>query len=284
MRRVLLPVVALLLAGSTTLMARSWMAAHAVASLPTPPPAPVRPQTKSVLVAAEDLGTGQFLRPNLLRWQEWPDVDLPAAYVVAGAGSIDSFVGTVVRRPVGAGQPLLRGAVVSPGERGFLAAVLDPGMRAVSVAIDDTSGNAGLIFPGDRVDLILTRTIAGQGDGAADRRLAETVLEDLRVIAMGRRLAADGRDDGQARTATFEVTPAQAEKVALLTDLGRLALSLRSLASATTALASPPTGGTWDSDVTHGARRSSRPAPAASVLILRGQATQALSLAHGEHP
>ena len=282
MRRILLPLVALLLAGSTTLVARGWIASHQAAPQPVRAPAPAKPVTKSVLVAAEDLGTGQFLRPSLMRWQEWPNIDLPAGYVVAGPGTIDSFVGTVVRRPIGAGQPLLRSAVVAPGERGFLAAVLDPGMRAVSVAIDDTSGNAGLIFPGDHVDLILTQTIGGRGDGAPDRRMAETVLEDIQVIAMGRQLSSDGRSDGQARTATFEVTPAQAEKVALLTELGRLALSLRSLASSDAPAVLPPRGGTWDSDVSHSLRRDPAPTRTSPVLILRGPQAQSLNLARGE--
>ena len=144
------------------------------------------------------------------------------------------MVGAVVRSRIAVGEPVTDGAVVKPGDRGFLAAVLNPGMRAVSVPITPTSANSGLIFPGDRVDLILTQTlIPGDGEGGT-RRVSETVLKNLRIIAMGVETGDDaeaGKANERAKTATLEVTPGQAETVALLTELGKLSLSLRSLAA-----------------------------------------------------
>jgi pilus assembly protein CpaB len=152
-------------------------------------------------------------------------------------------MGAVVRRPLAIGEPIVDGNLVKPGDRGFLAAVLDPGMRAVSVPVDEASSNAGLIFPGDRVDLILTQTIEPNGESAGSRRVSETVLQDVRIIAMGRELTSEGGADGEggkpARTATLEATPAAAEKVALVTELGKLSLSLRSLAIADTSRPAP---------------------------------------------
>jgi pilus assembly protein CpaB len=137
-----------------------------------------------------------------MRWQEWPDVAVPDTYLVRGQNDEAELVGAVVRRPIAMGQPINAASVVKPGERGFLAAVLDPGMRAISVPVDEAAGNAGLIFPGDRVDLILTETMEAAGDPAGSRRVSETVLEDVRVIAMGRRLKADGGEEaGGGQTA-----------------------------------------------------------------------------------
>ena len=165
MRRLLLPLVALLLAGTATFAVRAWLERRdppAVAAAPEPV------LRKAVLVAAADLAVGSFVQPDSLRWQDWPDVAVPETYLVRGQGDEAQFVGAVVRRPLIVGQPLTAGSVVKPGERGFLAAVLEPGMRAISVPVDEAAGNAGLIFPGDRVDLILTQTLSADGDPAGD--------------------------------------------------------------------------------------------------------------------
>ena len=120
------------------------------------------------------------------------------------------MIGAVVRQRIAIGEPLTDGAVVKPGERGFLAAVLEPGMRAVSVPITPTSANSGLIFPGDRVDLILTQSLVeSEGEGSI-RRVSETVLSDIRIIAMGAETSDDpeeGKANEKAKTATLEVTP-----------------------------------------------------------------------------
>jgi pilus assembly protein CpaB len=86
-------------------------------------------------------------------------VAVPETYLVEGKRSVDDVAGAVVRRSLAAGEPVVDGSVVRPGDRGFLAAVLEPGMRAVSVAVDEAAANAGLIFPGDRVDLVMSQTI-----------------------------------------------------------------------------------------------------------------------------
>lgn len=230
-RRLLVLLVALVVAGGTALYARSWVQSQRPTIAAQPPPAAVQENYREVLVAAQNLPTGSFIRPDSVRWQRWPQGRLPDTYVVREQRDLDAMVGAVVRRGIAQGEPLTDGAVVKPGDRGFLAAVLQPGMRAVSVPINDASGNAGLIFPGDRVDLIVTQTVVDDDRGT--RRLAsETVLENLRVLAMGRRVDDEPGvlPDARLTTTTLEVTPQQAEIVALVTELGRLALSLRSLA------------------------------------------------------
>lgn len=284
MRRLLLLVLALLLAGASTLAVRIWTGrqqAHPAVTAEAPPPA-----HKSVLVAARELHVGEFLKPEDLRWQNWPDVPLPATYLVAEVRDETELIGAVVRRPLGLGEPIIDGSVVKPGERGFLAAVLDPGMRALTVSVDETSSNAGLIFPGDRVDLILTQVIMPAGEGDTARRVSETVLENVRVIAMGRRLASGDEEAGaaQARTTTFELTPADAEKVALLADLGRLSLSLRSLAEAPAGSGPAPSAApvTWDSDVSAVLRPGHQ--PRATLAVIRGTRTAIVNTAPTEAP
>ena len=281
MRRWLLPVVALMGAVASTLVARDWLQARSNRS-PALTEAPARSASKSVLVASKGLGAGEFIQPDGVRWQEWPDVTLPDSYVIEGKGTVEDVAGAVLRRPAAEGEPITQGSIVKPGERGFLAAVLDPGLRAVSVPVDEASSNAGLIFPGDHVDLILTQKLGKEDE--AERQVSETVLEDVRVLAMGRRLRNEEGEEGsggQARTATLEVTPAGAEKVALTTELGKLSLSLRSLARQEPG--APGTSSrvriTWDADVSPVLRPENQPRTTMSVV--RGAEAQTVSVARG---
>ena len=100
---------------------------------------------------------------------------------------IAKLLGTVVRNPITAGQPVTRGALVGPNDRGFLAAALGPGMRAVTVPVSATSGVAGFVFPGDRVDMVLTQEVAGGGDGPP-LKVSETIVRNLRVLATDQRI------------------------------------------------------------------------------------------------
>jgi pilus assembly protein CpaB len=158
------------------------------------------------------------------------------AYFVEGQSDLNKLLGTVVRFPVTAGQPLTQGALVRPGDRGFLAAALGPGMRAVTITVSAKTGVAGFIFPGDHVDLMLTQTVTGSGDAAAAQPLntTETVLRNLRVLATDQSTEqeiVDGKTVVKAfGTVTLEVTPRIAEKIAVSEKIGALSLSLRSIA------------------------------------------------------
>jgi pilus assembly protein CpaB len=239
--------------------------------------APVPMTGRSVLVAARSLSPGTLLREADVRWEKWALSDVPDGYLMRGRDKEDAGLGSVVRRAFVAGEPLLSGQMVAPGERGFLAAVLTPGMRAVAVAVDAVSAASGLIWPGDRVDLILTQSL---GNGTADPRKAvgETFLRDLRVLSIDQRLgeAMDGQEelDGKApRTATLEVTQQQAEMLKVATGLGSIALSLRSLGADEKAASMKPT---WASDVSAAHKRPEASKPAAArqaaptVEIVRG--------------
>jgi pilus assembly protein CpaB len=281
-RRIIVLLIAVIAAGGTAMYARSWIEGQQT-TVAAAAPAP-KQESHEVLVADTDLPAGTFVKPQHVRWQRWPTDDVPDSYVLRGKRTDTEMVGAVVRSFIAAGEPITDGAVVKPGDRGFLAAVLSPSMRAVSVPITPTSSNAGLIFPGDRVDLILTQTLTSSDTSGETRRVSETVLKDLRIIAMGADVSdavEPGKANEKAKTATFEVTPRQAEAVALLTELGKLSLSLRSLATdqeAGDATAAAADSLTWDRDVSHvlkTGRVSSR------LLVLRGNNTEDVKVQQG---
>ncbi|MEM7041527.1 MAG: Flp pilus assembly protein CpaB [Pseudomonadota bacterium] len=280
-RRILILMLALVVAGVTAIYARSWISSQQRPVTIIQAAAPAEEDASEVLVAEIDIPAGRFIKPQEVRWQRWPTDDIPENYIVKNGQSKDAVIGAVVRRGLFAGQPITNASVVKPGDRGFLAAVLSPGKRAVSVPINATSGNSGLIFPGDRVDLILTQTL----DGDITRRVSETVLPNIRIIAMGVSTGDDpkkGKHHEKARTATLEVTPRQAESVALVTELGKLSLSLRSLAKdegkeeETVASVDTDYEPTWDRDVSSVLR--SGQSPTNRLLVLRGSHAETVNV------
>jgi len=227
-------VVAVATAGATAYLVQGWLN-HQRAEFARNAKAPAKPAGTAILVARLALPAGTFVKPEDVRWQPWPEGALDASYVQQGKREPASFTGAVVRRGIVAGEPITDARVVKPGDRGFLAVVLSPGSRAVSVPVTVSSAISGLVFPGDRVDLILSHRSAEAGaHGKAESILAsETVLENVRVIAMDQ--STDDQKGKAAvaavpKTATLEVTPRQAEMVMVAAELGKLAFSLRSLA------------------------------------------------------
>lgn len=234
MRTLIVLVLALAAAASAAVLAQGWLSAERSALMAAAKPAPAAEAVPStfVLVAAKDLKSGGFVLPDHLRWQPWPEKNLASVYAVKGERKPEEFVGAVVRHTITAGQPVTDGGIVRPGDRGFLAAVLTPGMRAVTVPVTATSGLAGLVFPGDRVDLIMTvKQQLRNADNFADTRfLSHTVLRNIRVLAVDQKTENTSGEAAVAKTATLEVDPKQAEAIALALEMGRLSLSLRSLA------------------------------------------------------
>jgi pilus assembly protein CpaB len=195
---------------------------------------PVGPK---VLVAKQALPVGTIIDADSFTFQPWPKELMQSVYYVEGQpdGDPKKLLGTVVRYAVTAGQPVTRGSLVGPQDRGFLAAALGPGMRAITVPVNVTSGVAGFVFPGDHVDMVLTQSVDG-GEGPA-LKVSETIVRNLRVLATDQRIT-DKDDEGKTSVrvfanVTFEVTPRLAEKIAVAQSLGSLSLSLRSIADNT---------------------------------------------------
>jgi len=221
---------ALIIAVGTAFAARSMFMGSAA---PEAEAAPVQPTGPKVLVANRALPTGTIITADAMSFQQWPEELVQDAYYIEGNAQLDSLLGTVVRFPVTAGEPVTMGALVSPGDRGFLAAALGAGMRAVTVPVSERTGVAGFVFPGDRVDLVLTQTVEGEG---RPLRTAETVLRNLRVLATDKQTEkVEDPETGKTvvrgfRTVTLEVTPKLAEKVSVAQTIGTLSLVLRSIA------------------------------------------------------
>jgi pilus assembly protein CpaB len=254
-------------------------------------PAPLPPQAPKphMLVAARALRAGALLVME----------DIGVVEVTAGqqpVGSFDDTVaarsslrGAMVRRSLNPSDPIVAGDVLSPGDRGFLAAVLGSGMRAVTVGVDPVSGSAGLIWPGDHVDLVLTQAI-DEKEQPIDRRVSgETVLTNLRVIAVDQQLV-QGAQGSQSnptavananRTVTLEASTFDAERVAVASRLGRISLVVRSAAddqpsgteAPDTASVPPPAPAAiaWSGDVSPALRDHTSGKTASTIRVNRGK-------------
>ena len=233
----------------------------------TAAPVPVEPMAK-VLVAAKDLQPGQRLTEGDLDWKDWPADEVNPAFITDGSVPVPStepaaeaadkpegavasvtraatnlatggakadYVGSVVREPILAGEPIVSRKIVRAGDSGYMAAYLEPGMRAMAIRVTVETAAGGFILPGDRVDVLLTRetTLANVGADAGDRSKfsSSTVMQNVKVLAIDQSTRAG--DDEQAvvgATATLELGPRDAEALALAKSEGELSLVLRSYA------------------------------------------------------
>jgi len=229
-KKLLLLLGALIIAVGTAMAARSLFVG---ASAPKAEAAQEVPKGPKVLVAQRALPVGTIITADSIAFQQWPKEMVQDAYFIDGEADMNKLLGTVVRYPITAGQPVTQGALVAPGDRGFLAAALGPGMRAVTIPVSAKTGVGGFVFPGDHVDLMLTQTVPGR-DGGSPLKTTETILRNVRVLATDQSTETtveEGKTVVRAfRTVTLEVTPKIAEKIAVAQTIGTLSLALRSLA------------------------------------------------------
>jgi len=218
---------------------------------PTAPPAPAQPplETVDVLVAKNDLGRGQAIAEGDIGWQSWPAAAANPSFIKKSArpDAAKEFIGAVVRLPVVAGDPIRDPAVVFPKSSGFMAAILPHGMRAVSTEISAENGAGGFILPDDHVDVVLTRRDkAAEKVTGIEKFTSETILKNVRVLAIDQQVEEkNGQKVVVGKTATLELTPSQAETLALSRQQGSLSLALRSLVDSPSTL---PEDGTEVSD------------------------------------
>jgi pilus assembly protein CpaB len=240
------------------------------AAVATAAPVETRPMAR-VLVAAKDLQPGQRLAESDLEWKEWPADEVNPAFITDGStpipaaaappagaekadkpegavasvtraatelatgGAKGDYVGSVVREPILAGEPIIARKIVRAGDSGYMAAYLEPGMRAMAIRVTVETAAGGFILPGDRVDVVLTRETnlsnVGASEGDRSKFTSATVMQNIKVLAIDQSTRAG--DDEQAvigATATLEVGPRDAEALALAKSEGELSLVLRSYA------------------------------------------------------
>lgn len=225
--------IAILVAAAIAAIAVAFFVRQAMQSNDAPQVVQVeeRPSVR-VLAARRDIATGERIGAADFYWQTWPDEAMSPGYIVENRGqTIEDFAGSVVRAPIGQGEPVTGRRLVQPGDAGFMAAVLTPGMRAVAVPISAETGAGGFILPNDRVDVIVSyqeerETVRGTGRSM----VARTIVENARVLAIDQSLAqGEGDEVVLGETATLELTPEQARAMSLAVARGDVHLILRSL-------------------------------------------------------
>lgn len=272
MRVALFVVLCLGLAGFGTVI---WIETRPVVEAKAEPGTPQVAATTSVLVAARALRAGSLLKPDDLA-----SADMPTAAATMLLHNTTenraALFGAMLRRTFAQGDPLSDNAVVRQGDHGFLSAVLDPGMRAVTIGLNQIGSDASLIWPGDHIDLILVRETEVPGHSSAHSVSSETVLTDIRVIAVDQQLvqgvAPDDHPQGDSKTMTLEVSTEDAKRLAIALKLGKLSVSVRSASTPVTLTKlTPPV--TWAGDVSQSLAGERAAPESTTLLIYRGAQT-----------
>ena len=201
---------------------------------PPPPPAPVAQfDTVDVLVAGAEIGIGQAVSPQTLRWQPWPTAAAASANFIRRKerpNAVVEIAGSIARVPFSDGEPIREGKLIKADGSGYMAAVLPAGMRAISTPISPETGAGGFILPNDRVDVLLIRA---QRVSNTEVYSSETILSNVRVLAIDQTVEEkNGQRVVVGKIATLALNSRNAETLALATRLVMISLVLRSLADA----------------------------------------------------
>lgn len=206
---------------------------------------------RKILVASKTLNIGKVAEMKDFLWVSWPEKAIRPEYITEQGFKASAVAGQVVRHTIVKGAPATRTSLISAKDKSTTAAVITPGMRAFSVPVNAQTGVAGFAYAGDRVDVILTHVF--EMPGRKRFPVSETVLQNVRVLGLDGRGFGTSQTVKAAKTATLEVTPKMAEKLALITRLGTLSLSLRALQEKDGMPKMTPIGetlsGTWGADV-----------------------------------
>jgi pilus assembly protein CpaB len=237
---IVLIVLALGTAGIAAFLVSQFLASQT----PAPTTTAVQTGTTNVLVAAKDIAPGTVLAEADIRWEPWPKDLVDERFVKqpeqienqpAGADPRQDFLDRIAKRSIMAGEPMSHDMVIKQGDSSVTAANLAKGMRAFTINVNPPQGVAGLVLPNDHVDIIMSvsvRDIVGlQGwKDVVLRYSAETIMKDVRVVAINQKLAHDPKDGvaEPGNLVTLEVTPDQAERLLVSQQLGTLTLTLRS--------------------------------------------------------
>lgn len=191
---------------------------------------PTKPATVGYFVAARPLPRGTLAREEDFTVRSVPAERVPQGAILETAETKVGLPGSLVRKFVDAGSPVTLQDILRPRDRGFLASVLAPDSRAITIKVDEETGVAGLIRPGDHVDVVLTQVF--EKADPTRRALSETVLRNVRIIAIDQEIAQGGRPVAAAlakiaQTVSMELTPEQVKRISVAKQLGTLSLAVR---------------------------------------------------------
>ena len=248
---------------------------HSSAPTPQAIAKPAPPPPTLVVVAAKPISTGTLIKLQDLRFAPVTDkqptagdfvrvvMPTPGEQAVSDRRIFNEIAEAVSRTRFEEGAPILRDAIVKPGDAGFLAAVLRPGKRAVTLSVNRVTGAAGLLYPADHVDVVLTQVFPGHELDPGNRTVSETIVTDLRVVAVDHQLQAGNQQKGSgqpAQTVTLEVSAVQAEQIDVGAKMGELSLTIRGVGDDVADDRTLPDG-IWAKDVSPAAARMRAPAP-----------------------
>lgn len=227
-------------------------------------------RTASILITTRDVAAGTLLRASDVNWKQVPENEVRPGFLVQSQTTEADYMGAIMRRDVASGAALTAGDLLKASDQRFLAATLTKGARAVTLSFEPPQSPFGLTTssafaqPGDHVDVILTQQLETSGEPGR-RLLGETILRDLKIIAVDRSLVGAVKappEEGKPgrgevvvgpRTVTFEVTESQAQALFVGSQLGRLHLSVRPTVETALAMAGEsenrPLPSTWAVDV-----------------------------------
>jgi pilus assembly protein CpaB len=205
---------AIVMGGAAAFLARSWLASHAGATLGV--------SVGTIVVAAQPLGFGVALSPENVMEIPWAAQELPEGAFASTAALLKEGP-RIVLSALDRNEPVLRSKITGAGQRASLSALLEPGKRAVTVRVDDVRGVAGFILPGDFVDVVLI----SEEPAAKRESYSEILLHHVKVLAIDQLTSERPERPTVAKAVTVEVTPEQAQRVLLATNIGRLSLVLR---------------------------------------------------------
>lgn len=230
-----------------------------------------------VLVSLRDLQVGEVLRAEDLAWAPWPEASVNFSQILRSdePDALEEKAGSLVRIPIFEREPILTRKIVSRGDTGIMAALVSPGMRAVSVEISVETASGGFILPEDRVDVILTHeVVVNTAEGTEDQIRSDIVLENVRVLAIDQGITA-GEDNTTyiGSTATLELSPKDAALIAFGERKGVMSLALRSLSDAALA---------GDVVTSHGDAVTARGNDGRVTIIRNGRVQGSVAAASGE--
>jgi pilus assembly protein CpaB len=233
------PLVMILLAvvfgGSAMMAGNAWLKRQASARMPVEAARPSAPSTTTLVVASSQLRYGDEVTPLKLRQVAWPEDAIPPGSFRTVDEVLKAGVKRVALTAIEPNEPVLQGKITGEGQRATLSALIEDGMGAVTIQVDEVVGLAGLVLPGDRVDIFATQET--NEDKGANTMFTDRILRNVRVLAVGQRADERADDPAVVRAVTIEVDQVGAQKIALASRSARLSLMLRKSGEAATASA-----------------------------------------------